>query len=120
MTSTLTTIARTISDELERAVAAAEEAQNAGLDLANNEIKTTLQRHSEAIDSAVELEREAASMIAAAVKVRENAQKALYESMGAIHQRIMSLRSEGVKRVKNGKSKGTASLPSHPSEAQGE
>ena len=105
MTSTLTTIARTISEELERAVAAAEDAQNAGLNMVNDAIKTAIQRHSETIDSAVELEREAASMIAAAVKVRENAQKALYEAMADTHSKVQSLRSEAPRRMSSKKAK---------------
>jgi hypothetical protein len=115
MSSTLTTIARTISEELERAVAAAEEAQNAGLDLISQETTIAITKQRETLHSAAELEREAAELIAKAIKLRESAQMNFESEMKRIVEKVHALKAEGPRRVSSKKSK--ALPPSDDGEA---
>lgn len=119
MSATLTTIARTISEELERAVSAAEDATNAGLDLVNSEMGIALAKNREALKSAVDLEKEAAELISKAIRIRETAQSDLDESMRQIAQRVYGLRAETPRISSSKKSK--ALPPAEPApEAQAE
>lgn len=110
MSSTLTAIARTISDELERAVAAAEDAQNTGLDIVSAALKTSVARFSETVDAASELEREAAQLVAKAIKLRESAQKELLSDFSDASEKIKALRADSPRRINGKKSKAPATI----------
>jgi hypothetical protein len=104
MTGTLTTIAETISQELSRAVEAAERAQNAGLDLAREKIAVAVNRRNAGLERASELEREAARLIAESLDVRENVEKTFATDMHEAMTAINVLKSEAVKPpARNGK-----------------
>lgn len=110
MSSTLTTIARTISEELERAVAAAEDAQNTGLDIVSASIGASVGRFVEATDAAAELEREAAQLVAKAIKLRENARKELVDDFSDASEKIKALKSVQSRRINGKKPKANASI----------
>jgi flagellar hook-basal body complex protein FliE len=122
MTSTLTTIARTISEELERAVAAAEEAQNAGVDLALKELGSAERARLDALAHCNELEREAASLVSQALKARERAEAEFNNAMESAVSKIEALKVKAKARIANGKKKSPSlrELVNASGEASGE
>lgn len=103
MTSTLTTIARTISEELERAVAAAENAQNAGLDFVLKEIATADRKRREALAQCDEIQSEAATMISEALKLRERAEEDFTRAIEATTANLAKLKTPEKTRIGNKK-----------------
>lgn len=105
MTGTLTTIARTISEELERAVEAAEQAQNAGIEHVKTALHIACQARTEAIQSARALEEDAARLIAQSIKIREAAERTFAEASGDVMKLLDGVKAPPALRRANKKQK---------------